>query len=293
MIVCYISKKTSHVWYIWRAFLVPITEQISKRYFCFIFYFKIGLKHSQFHLVRTFLSSRQSFNNHSVDLYAQFVRICPVPLSIPRESSNVLDHWMFFTAQGIIVTSCWVGTDYSVPARLSLKSPNTVICETDISLCPFALWIFADYFLPTRCFVELWRTFWTFQGNCSVYKEVAIGETDIAQLNFYLLPEKFIITLCNVMQQKKTVKVCHLQKQLLAQVLHKVFCAIAVFLHAVVLTQEVQTVVILEANPHPASGAAQTGCKLQLYAVYMQLVYAASMISNLIPVSKFFKQQHI
>lgn len=47
-------------------------------------------------------------------------------------------------------------------------------------------------------------------------------------------------------------------------VLDKMFCDMAVFLHVVVLTQEVWTVVILEANPHPASRAAQTGRKLQL-----------------------------
>lgn len=52
--------------------------------------------------------------------------------------------------------------------------------------------------------------------------------------------------------------------------LDKVFCDMAVFLHTAVLTQEAWTVVILEANPHQARGAAQAGCKLQLYGICCQ-----------------------
>lgn len=66
--------------------------------------------------------------------------------------------------------------------------------------------------LPTRCFVKSWRKFLTFQGNCTIYKEEAVGEMDIAQLIFYvalcLLPENFTITLCNLMQQKKKKNLC-------------------------------------------------------------------------------------
>lgn len=53
-------------------------------------------------------------------------------------------------------------------------------------------------------------------------------------------------------------------------VLDKVFYDMAVYLHAVVLAQEVWTGVILEANPHPANGAAQTGGQLQLYGICCQ-----------------------
>lgn len=72
------------------------------RFFHFIFHFNIRVKQCQFHfskfilfgltLVWTFLSGGQIFNNHLVDLYAEFVRsICLVPSSILRGTRNELD----------------------------------------------------------------------------------------------------------------------------------------------------------------------------------------------------------
>lgn len=84
--------------------------------------------------------------------------------------------------------------------------------------------------LPTHCFVKLWRKFLTLQRNCSIYKEEAVGEMDIAQLIFYvalcLLPENFIITLCNLMQQKKKtyVKLSHPETCFIISYLQKYNC---------------------------------------------------------------------
>lgn len=111
----------------------------------------------------------------------------------------------------------------------------------------------------------------TFQGNCSIYEEEAVGQTDIAQLILYvalrLSPENLIMTLCNLIQQGKKIDVQVSHPATSTQtyrntgatcmvVLDRVLCDMVVFLHAVVLTQEVWTAVILEANPHPAGGAA-------------------------------------
>lgn len=78
---------------------------ISTTYFRFshfIFHFSIRVKQCQFHfsefilfgltLVWTFLSGGQIFNNHLVDLYAEFVRsICLVSSSILRGTRNEQD----------------------------------------------------------------------------------------------------------------------------------------------------------------------------------------------------------
>lgn len=85
-----------------RRFSVLVKSKTYFRYFHFIFDFKIRVKLPvlllQVYIFGltlgwTFLSGRQIFNNHLVDLHAEFVRtICPVLSSILRETSNVLDH---------------------------------------------------------------------------------------------------------------------------------------------------------------------------------------------------------
>lgn len=84
-------------------------------------------------LMWTFFSGRQIFNNHWLDLYAECVRtICPVPSSIFGGTG----YWNFKVVYSpgyypdILLGENW-------PRRLSLKPPDSVICETwASSSCP-------------------------------------------------------------------------------------------------------------------------------------------------------------
>lgn len=104
----------SHYWQ--RKISILVISKTYFRFLHFIFHFNISVKHCQLHfsrfvlfgptLVWTFLSGRQIFNNHWVDLYAEFVRsICRVLSSILRETRNELDHSNF----NVLYSSgyCW------------------------------------------------------------------------------------------------------------------------------------------------------------------------------------------